>query len=318
MSEKVELTCYVGAGDNNEMWLGNKKDAFKEEYIKFLNILWNCENDLNKQECKGIGEKGPYVDPDSMGDKGLRANPKFYKKLCEFLQTRDKNYTEGSKFIEYGEVKLVSDQFGFSAPSLELSHPYDRYLRECKADGKDKDETIEKVANWVIESRTIGGSFLWPEGIWTGYNTERGGSTKKRGGSFIEDRVDLTLYEIKHYLENKKVNDGTILSQKIKDGSEEKNWLDSFHSFKEYVEFFCFEPFVQIDGDDCEIYDIVEFAKSKKDCCIDEKKYDYYKDREKNSIYNLGTEELERMFNKVNDMIIERSELMTKIITQNS
>ena len=71
-----------------------------------------------------------------------------------------------------------------------------RYLemQKNKSD-KDTDAVAEFLANYVYTTRTLGGSFLWPETLWKDYNKSRG------NGNYIEDRVDLTLLEIKHYFE---------------------------------------------------------------------------------------------------------------------
>lgn len=314
MCKKYGLYCYAGAGKNDKMYLGNDEDTndYIKEYRLFLKILWDYIDDWRK--WGGSSGWGPYEDPDRLaGNK--RINPKFYSDLCVFLNAKvkkGKEYIFNGKFIEYGDINLVSDQFGFAAPSLGLSHPYDMYLIKCKIENKK--DAIDKVVNWVMESRTIGGSFLWPEGICR-YNADRGGRNpfdvegKYRGGRYskyyIEDRVDLTLCEIKHYFDNKNY-EGDILYNHIKKDSVEEEWFRSFGDFKGYVDFFCFEPFVDKNNDYMP-YDIVNsnFATGEPKCIDDED--DNYRNREKNSIFQLSAEELETMFNNVNAMIKKRS-----------
>ena len=59
----------------------------------------------------------------------------------------------------------------------------------------DQAKAAEFLTKYVYTTRTLGGSFLWPESWHRDYNMGRGNR------SYIEDRVDLTLLEIKHYFE---------------------------------------------------------------------------------------------------------------------
>lgn len=63
---------------------------------------------------------------------------------------------------------------------------------------KDPDAIAEFLANYVYKTRTLGGSFLWPKSLCSTYNKSRGIR------NYIEDRVDLTLLEIKHIYEIRK------------------------------------------------------------------------------------------------------------------
>ena len=121
---------------------------------------------------KEYGEK--YVDPDGIKRSKsmyIYKDRGYYAKLAEVLQNRDKRFEvylapdnePGIVFCNKKDNKtfhLKSDQFGFSAPSGRLNHPYDEYLL------KTKPEHIEyaksKIAGWIKSTRSIGGSFLWP------------------------------------------------------------------------------------------------------------------------------------------------------------
>ena len=317
MCMKYDLFCY--AGKDVRMNLCNDEDikAYKDQYTLFLNILWDYACYWEKwSESSGWG---PYEDPDLLYSKNRRINPKFYSDLCDFLNLKEEGgkytYTDNDKYINYKDaVKLVSDQLGFSAPSLELKHPYDRYLIMCKSEGKNKDEAINKVVNWVMESRTIGGSFLWPKDVWQGYNRARGGSKNMKGGSYIEDRVDLTLCEIKHYLnEEGNYEEENILYNYIEKDAMAKKWIKSFGDFKGYVDYFCFDPFVDKEKGYMP-YDIVS---NKKDCINDESER-VYRDRKNNSIFYLSADDLETMFQNVNYMIKERSKMMIEMLNSKS
>ena len=234
----------------------------------------------------------PYKDPDEVS--GL--NYEFYGEITEFLQNQkqQKKYSNcfdaGWKFEKpepepkkkYPEDRtialkksedddeaylyLTSDQFGFSAITKEdrtwspIKYPYAKYLYN----GGNK----VQVALTVWNTRTIGGSFLWPKvednrGYWVStYNTERGvgkNPVHVDDDFYIEDRVDLTLYEIKEfyeaYIESKDYDsvkknmskDSLIL--RYCDSKEIFIWLSLFGTFENYVNFFCFNDFVNnIDG----------------------------------------------------------------------
>ena len=51
---------------------------------------------------------------------------------------------------------------------------------------------------------------------------------------------------------------------------------------------------------------------------LEESDINKYKDRKNNSIYNLSTDDLERMFNNVNYMIKERSRLVIEMLNSES
>ena len=123
--------------------------------------------------------------------------------------------------------------------------------RECqlkdKLEGKYEyafDKALNQVADWIIGSRTLGGSFLWPVSFYEAYNMRRGGTIKSNRSHYIQDRVDLTLWEIYYwYHEKKKL---TIMTRiKNKQAKEDlKKWLSHFKDFQTYIEFFCLEAFV--------------------------------------------------------------------------
>ena len=194
----------------------------------------------------------------------------------------DRTITVQIQKDENDYLYLTSDQFGFSAINNEnqtwspLMYPYAIYERCYKGDKSLIGDTI-----WY--SRTIGGSFLWPKADQKGwsslYNTNRGVN------SYIEDRVDLTLYEIKEYLDyrnkrkqgldiEKPINN--LLFNVIEDaekkeasacknckdkdecdkdkchkveGNELQKWFSLFENFETYVKIFYFDAFVKKEED---------------------------------------------------------------------
>jgi len=240
----------------------------KEEYIKYL----GQDRSWHEQ----------YIDPDTTYGNNASS---FYKKLTDFLMTKklDDNweYSFCSEYIENNErpvgicvndsisskpiLYLRSDQFGFSAPQKNRAwnekNPYVAYLNL----GGEK----EFVAECIWDMRTLGGCFLWPL-VCTGnrwqsmYNIYRGVK------SYIEDRVDLTLYEIKSFyklIEKYPDESNQVISEllskegylllKYKDNEKICEWLRHFKNFEGYVEHFCFRPFVD------DRYRVIDITKSK-------------------------------------------------------
>ena len=274
-----------------------KEETEKYEFVKKY-AEW-IENP-RQGEC-------PYSDPDEVNNKiDYVKNHEFYNKLTDFLNRKDVkidshapdflrinklekpkqdeskgkpydrtisitlNTSEGNTSEGELHLHLTSDQFGFSANKegiydeknhkLNEKYPFVKYVKN----GGVKSLVGETIWN----TRTIGGSFLWPKvednrGYWVStYNTERGvgkNPVHVDDDFYIEDRVDLTLYEIKEfyeaYIESKDYDsvkknmskDSLIL--RYCDSKEIFIWLSLFGTFENYVNFFCFNDFVNnIDG----------------------------------------------------------------------
>ena len=151
--------------------------------------------------------KSPYVDIDGVY-YGKLACPAFYSDLTYYLNAKmgeekffkpdaeeasPSDRTITFKTEDKQGLYLTSDTFGFSAANLRGErkgvYPYANLL---KADVNN----AGFIAESVYSTRVLGGSFIWPKvnigGRWKSlYNYYRG------AGSLIEDRADLTLYEIK-------------------------------------------------------------------------------------------------------------------------
>lgn len=250
---------------------------FVEEYMRYL-------EDSDNESC-------PYVDID--GVTAARAD--FYNDLKEFLnkalnpkykfKVSQKPFAIELQIPDSECIYLRPDQLGFSAPRGDKKkpvawgdrYPYGRYL---SVDSDNLEEKRRFVAECIYETRTIGGGFLWPvvkqeDGKYRSqYNMQRG----VRG--YIEDRVDITLYEIRCFydvfskIKEKNINDKEefkefqkeyqkfvvehkwnkpILFQLLFQQCEPENelkkraiyqWLKIFGDFNGYVEKLKFEPFV--------------------------------------------------------------------------
>lgn len=268
--------------------LQNENDA--EKYIDFLKFLRENQKILKKA-------MGPYTDPDD------KKNEKFYNQLCKFLKKQEEKFElDGSykyKFVsgkgievqENGKILmyLVSDQFGFSAPRIELNHIYDDYLTSKEFEGD-----YENIKTWILNSRTLGGSFLWPKNKDGDFNSRRGGTNKYSRRYYIQDRVDLTLAEVKSFYGDKK--DCPILNEVIEGCPEIEIWLSHFKNFKTFVEFFMFGGDFVRDGKVIKLKHMEE--KTARD----------------DNIYNLSQSEKKEMLDDLcNVRILHRTQKMEDV-----
>lgn len=265
-----------------------------------------------------------YCDPDTTYKKGF--NHHFFEQLVTFLNEQENCFSkklvlEGKytyKFEVNKGIKvtsdnekdsfyLKSDQLGFSAPTNEKVYPYDLFL--IKSRNIDKD--LKQVANWIVSSRTIGGSFLWPEQFYKKYNLSRGGKIDSKNQYYIQDRVDLTLWEIFYWYENHKNNDSSnkkvtkmtsVNDEKATDALEK--WLSHFKTFETYIEFFCFQDFVNEKS--CPINILSGSAEEPQWNNTSDRKPEITEQLDKKTIY--------KMLDRVNTMILKRSKKIEELI----
>lgn len=291
----------------------NKGDAEKER-----KRIWKQLGDSETVYCD------IYIDPDGKENKG------FYRDLSNFLNAANSHRKNKLSFEAYetpdemisvyynkgkkGEKKyfsLQSDQLGFSAvPWIYFStkYPLSRYLemQKNKLD-KDPDAIAEFLANYVYKTRTLGGSFLWPKSLCSTYNKSRGIR------NYIEDRVDLTLLEIKHIYEIRKWEKllpygGDILFQSCKN-NDAQTWFGFFDSFEDYVDFFMFNDFVDKDKQTKE-YTPINILTGK----AFETDYPGYKT---NTLKEIEDEkQLKEMLEQVRDMVEKRTKKMEDLINE--
>lgn len=268
-----------------------------------------------------------YIDPDK------KENEEFYRELSNFLNAsrisrkNNKILSFEANEAPYGMITVYykdkygnkqhftvhSDQFGFSAvPCIYFrkNYPLSRYLemQKNKSD-KDPDAVAEFLANYVYTTRTLGGSFLWPETLWKDYNKSRG------NGNYIEDRVDLTLLEIKHYFEYRDLDDkkkfkysGDILFRYY-DNLDAQTWFGFFDSFEDYVDFFMFNDFVDKDKQTKE-YTPINILTGE----AFETDYPGYK---KDTLKEIEEEkQLKEMLERVRDMVEKRTKKMEDLINE--
>lgn len=254
-------------------YCGNSTD--KQNYIEYLNSA--LQKTEKEKEIWNRFKNKPYTDPDTSHNNEHSLfyinlerylNKKFYKMFCEF---HSNNNPTGLSIIN-SNIVLRSDQFGFSAPHNSYAwnknkYPYAKYL--------NKTNDSKKIADIIWKTRTLGGSFLWPivycksDGKYCSvYNKTRGIC------SYIEDRVDLTLLEIKDFYEiflnkydypriKEKMNENgyIILKSQNNHGTEDDDskkvydWLKCFKDFPDYVEKMSLQDFVDNNYD---IYNLMK------------------------------------------------------------
>lgn len=291
----------------------------------------NRIDDILKE--RGVVCNNIYTDPDGKKNTG------FYKDLSDFLNAarisrkNDKIISFEANEAPYGMITVYykdqygneqhftvhSDQLGFSAVCLKYfrkNYPLSRYL-EMQKNKLDKlknksDKKLETVAKFLSEyvytTRTLGGSFLWPEDWYKGYNMERG------NGSYIEDRVDLTLLEIKHIykfreLENQLIYGKDYLFKRYKNQYADK-WFGFFDSFEDYVDFFMFNDFVEdISTNGKKEYmpiNILTVKRFKTD----------YPGYEMDTLKDIKEYKLKAMLERVRDMVEKRTIRMEDLINE--
>lgn len=286
------------------------KTLFYDDLTKFLNI--QEEKFFNKYKEK----KYKYFPPKQRISEKLEINlEEIYNDKIIIL------YNYNNHFY------LTSDQLGFSALQNRLltpdkkwnnKNPYGNYL--------NKTNDVDFVSNCINDTRTIGGSFLWPikkqNEKWETYTFNLG-----RSKNYIKDRIDLTLQEIKIFydtLENSKDIKFEEIKKELKnkncillnynDAEEIYSFLKHFNNFKTYVDYFCFKPFVNKN------YDVIDITK------ISIKEYDRYdfsesreviKKNEKVNIAILEKDSVKKMLNNVRLLTLKRSKEIEKIINDN-
>ena len=312
---------------------------FEKNYEKYLLCLLTegyklYENkDRAQKECNKIlrklGDSGAVVNDESKNrykiynDPDKKENVDFYNDLSDFLNAASCEHRKDLLFKANGLSKkgimvyrkkdkkeyftIQSDQLGFSADTwiyFSTKYPLSRYFEMQK-----NKEAAKFLTDYVLATRTLGGSFLWPESLYKDYNPGRGCAK-------IEDRVDLTLLEIKHYFEYRELDDkknfkysGDILFRYY-DNLDAQTWFGFFDSFEDYVDFFLFNGFVkEINKNGKKEYmpiNILTGKPFKKD----------YLNYEKNVLKGLEEDKLKAMLDLVMRMVKTRSEDMEKLIAK--
>lgn len=305
----------------------NFEENYKAYLVGLLSTDYKCcgtskEIEIEKNKAweklreKKIAYYNIYMDPDK------KESIDFYNDLSDFLNAASCEHRKDLLFKANGLSKkgimvyrkkdkkeyftIQSDQLGFSAvPWIYFStkYPLSRYFEMQK-----NEEAAKFLTDYVLATRTLGGSFLWPESWHRDYNMRRG------IGSYIEDRVDLTLLEIKHYFEYRELvdkknfkfsKDRLFVHYKKTDA---QTWFGFFDSFEDYVDFFLFNDFVDKDEQTKEYtpINILTGEPFEKD----------YLNYEEDVLKGLEEYKLKAMLDLVMDKVKTRSGDMEKLIAK--
>lgn len=305
----------------------NFEKNYKAYLVGLLSTDYKCcgtskEIEIEKNKAweklreKKIAYYNIYMDPDK------KESIDFYNDLSDFLNAASCEHRKDLLFKANGLSKkgimvyrkkdkkeyftIQSDQLGFSAvPWIYFStkYPLSRYFEMQK-----NEEAAKFLTDYVLATRTLGGSFLWPEDWYKGYNMERG------NGSYIEDRVDLTLLEIKHIykfreLENQLIYGKDYLFKRYKNQYADK-WFGFFDSFEDYVDFFMFNDFVEdISTNGKKEYMPINILTGKRF------KTDY-PGYEMDTLKDIKEYKLKAMLERVRDMVEKRTIRMEDLINE--
>lgn len=169
------------------------------------------------------------------------------------IEVKNKEQDYGNKFYT---LFVNTDQFLLSSDYIGPS------IYWAEKAGLNEEEII----SFLIDSRTLGGHLVWPRGenehiIYRNkygkqnpvtVNTARGGEK----GYF--DRIDLTLYAIKQYYNEKEIVNSYMYQAMI----NYDDWFDMFkgdNPFKNFIDFFKLQDFV---SENYEVYDLTTFNDS--------------------------------------------------------
>lgn len=318
----VDLYTYCVMGEEGK----NKSVLIESDELKKWKVLYKkdlIERTYIDGSNQPLDVRRYYCDPDTTYK--MKCNHHFFYSLVLFLKKMEKELCEklqgnfNYEFVEDRGIKvcgtdkdgekiepffLRSDQLGFSAPTNQKVHPYDLYIMQCN----NKDLAIDQVIDWIANSRTIGGSFLWPTPFYCKYNPARGGKIISNRRYYIQDRVDLTLWEIKYWYE--KTNKNTIMNRENKEDSNLNIWLEHFTDFETYVKFFHFEGFVQGNGKEMSPINILKRS-------VNEPVWGNNGENLKIEISNsLEVNEVGEMLSFVNNCILERTKTISYVIKE--
>lgn len=291
-------TDYKCCGTSKEIEIEKNKawEKLREKKIAYYNIYMNPDKKESIDFYNDLSDFLNAASCEHRKDLLFKANGLSKKGIMVYRKKDKKEY-----------FTIQSDQLGFSAvPWIYFStkYPLSRYFEMQK-----NEEAAKFLTDYVLATRTLGGSFLWPESLYKDYNPGRGRAK-------IEDRVDLTLLEIKHYFEYRELDDkkkfkysGDILFSRYK-FLDTQTWFGFFDSFEDYVDFFLFNGFVkEINKNGKKEYmpiNILTGDPFEKD----------YLNYEKDVLKVLEEDKLKAMLDLVMRKVKTRSEDMEKLIAK--
>lgn len=334
-----------------------------EEDIQKTPFYIDLTDFLNAQEKSFTEEKQYHYFPpqkcflDKLGNYENYKNYKnrindYNKKFEELVKNGAPDFRDDDKIsvwcCEAGKPKplflLTSDQFGFSANeeiftkniNAKSYYPLVELLKN--AEESERDKTIKFISEYVKSTRSIGGSFVWPvnmtwnENKWEGKRTSY--VNQRRGvNSFVEDRVDKTLWLIKEFyscynsskemerdavIEAYNKHHSILLAEKTDKSQVYKvyDWLAHFGTFETYVEYFKFDDFVD-KNNEYRIYDITkDLSEDIDDKYLNEDKNEMTERTINNFIEKKDKKALKKMLINIRSRTLERSKKMQQVLSK--
>lgn len=177
----------------------------------------------NGSEKKTTINGKQYKDPDGHSKK-------LYEILFELWGSKLDLVKAGSKcMFKYSGGNVTSDYIGPSKTHAAKKP----YLISDKEVGK-----------FLKKTRTIGGHIIWPS------KTHNGKSINTARNNKTYERMDITLYSLKNWYENK--YDITGMHEQY-EGSRDWFYCDQYDNFNDFINFYQLNPYV---NDDYEVYDL--------------------------------------------------------------
>lgn len=206
-----------------------------------------------------------YQDPDIVSEK-------LYHDLCiVFNNSGFSDFGKKHNLIETGRsskwyLQFV-DEYSRDEYNHELSSDYIgpsrayalRFLKESK------EEKAEKIGEFLLVSRTIGGHVFWPAHQVNRQHT----INQVRGGRGIWDRIDITLAELQNFFKGGKTGK---YSQALYNAFGRYQWFfdDCFgkgeEGFQKYIEYMMLDDF--FDKEEKKVISLLESDLTKPDDAI--------------------------------------------------
>lgn len=222
---------YVNEVNGKNYNVGAKFDNYLDDAmnIKFKNADQYKICDCTKMNCNiraTICGKC-YEDPDEMSEK-------LYLDIASYFGDIFKNLNIEGNVIEEMKAERCCLKLGDEI-KLELSTDYigpSRYWAEKYLDEVDKSQ---KIGEFLLISRTIGGHVFWP----THQINKQKTINQVKGGRAIYDRIDITLAELKNFydvvIEKNKNHEFYYYKPLFNAFCRYKWFFECFGTFKNYI-----------------------------------------------------------------------------------
>lgn len=237
-------------GKVDDIYCLRDPDYYSERLYKFHERLWNNQSQKfnNNKELKlnipkVIKKKEGYVYQLDTKNKQLCLGSDSFisiywhrENMQKIVRDVSSNITKTSEYIQF---KKETEQLDDCTKTI----------RCYNEDWQQNNPFKLFIWRYLQKSNTIGGFIVFPKHDNLTVNTARGNSDK------IKDRFDLTLECIRRYYENseKPLKDNSynpLFSNLNKEHIQKDiDFFEMFGSFKNYVDFFCLQDWVDVNNE---------------------------------------------------------------------